>query len=712
MHKLFLIVLILSLTALTAFAADGDPDTSYGTGGAVTEQLPYSTHYSTAIQPDGKILTAGHGISAGVFSISLIRYNANGTPDASFGTGGKILVSIPNVTLTIPTIVLMPDGKFVVVAKHEPNSGQIKIVLLGFNADGSTNTSFGTAGKTVTSFPGSNTPTDAILQPDGKILVTGTWDGSAYCIARFNANGTLDTTFGTGGNTITLLNGTGLTTSLAVQPDGKILMGGYFATSFQNPFDFIVFRYNANGTLDPSWDGDGYAINDFNAGYDYAFTLLIQSDGKTIAAGHATTGGVGGFGMIRYNTNGSLDASFGTAGKAVTTFAGGTPQAAEYPAVLAGNGKIVIGRYRNRESPNFGTETEIARFNNNGSLDTTFGTSGRVNYPPMAQVRDLKLQADGKIVIAGASPNAGSITARFLNTAGSPAAGNPEMRVSDFDGDGLTDAAVFRDGTWYVEPSGPVGSLAQNAFYGVPFGLPTDKLAPADYDGDGKTDIAVYRENASGNTGYFYILQSSNSQFRAVAFGTTGDALASGDWDGDGKADPAVYREGASSYFYYLGSLNNPGGGASAVAWGTTGDKPRRGDFDGDKKADAAIYRSSDQTWYIRQSSNGQMAAHTYGLASDKSVGGDFDGDGKTDLAIFRNGLWVVRQSADGSIRYQSWGLGSDAPAAGDYDGDGKTDIAVWRGGVFYILKSSDSSMKGLYFGAGGDRVVAAAFVQ
>lgn len=703
------IAVLIVLAAFTGLAADGDPDTSFGAGGAVNEELPYSGHFSSVVQPDGKILTAGHALQKGTFPLALIRYNSNGSPDSSFGTGGKILVGLPNAAITIPIIVLKPDGKFIVVAKWDPDAGQVKIILLGFNSDGTTDTSYGTGGRTITSFPSDNNASDAHLLPDGKLLVSGSWEGAAYCLARFNANGTLDTTFGTNGNTVTLLNGTGLTSSLAVQTDGKILMNGYFSTSFTVPFNYILFRYNANGTLDTSFDGDGYAITDFNTGYDYGFTLLLQPDGKIISAGHATTGGVGGFGMIRYNTDGSLDGTFGTDGKAVTTFAGGTPQAAEYPAVLMANGKIVIARYRNRESPNFGTEVEIARFNSNGSSDTTFGISGRVNYPAMTQVRDLDLQPDGKLVAVGLTANFGAMGARFLNTDTAAPVNNPLLRSADFDGDGRSDSSVFRNGTWFIEPSSSAGSLAPSSFYGVQFGLATDKLVPADYDGDGKTDVAVYRENAVGSTSALYILRSSDGGFREIGFGTTGDLPVPGDWDGDGKADPAVYRggAGAQAYFYYLGSLNNPSGGASAIAWGTTGDQPRFGDFDGDRKLDAAVFRPSDSTWYIRSSATGELTGHNYGLPADVYVPGDYDADGKSDLAIFRNGLWVIRRSSDGQLIYRNWGISSDTPAPGDWDGDGKTDVAIWRGGVYYIVKSSSDTTDYRYFGTTGDRVVA-----
>ena len=276
----------------------------------------------------------------------------------------------------------------------------------------------------------------------------------------------------------------------------------------------------------------------------------------------------------------------------------------------------------------------------------------------------------------------------------------------DFDGDGRSDVSVFRSNNWYIQLSG------NSNFYGVPFGVATDKLAPADYDGDGKTDIAVWRENVSGNQSYFYILNSSNNSVRIENFGLTGDVLTVGDWDGDGKADPSVYREGAQSFLYYRSSFNNSAGNITYLPWGTSGDKEVRGDFDGDGKLDAAIYRGSNQTWYIRNSRNGAVTYTTFGLPSDKRVSGDFDGDGKTDICVFRSGVWYVLQSSNNQIRYINWGTDTDSIVAADYDGDGKTDAAVWRNGVYYILNSSNSSVGYQYFGMTGDVPIASAFVQ
>jgi hypothetical protein len=277
----------------------------------------------------------------------------------------------------------------------------------------------------------------------------------------------------------------------------------------------------------------------------------------------------------------------------------------------------------------------------------------------------------------------------------------------DFDDDVKADLSVFRPAIDPAVSDFYIRRSSDNTLQALSWGLPGDRLAPADYDGDGKTDVAVWRETE----GSFYILNSSNNSVRVENFGLAGDVLTVGDYDGDGKADLATYRDGAQSYFFYRGSLNNPAGNVTYLPFGISGDKPMRGDFDGDGKQDAAVFRASNATWYIRNSSDNSVRYDNWGLATDKFVPADYDADGKTDLAVFRGGVWYIKQSTNNQPRYENFGLSTDTLVPADYDNDGKADIAVFRSGVWYIKQSITGNVSFINFGLSGDNAVPNAFI-
>ncbi len=255
---------------------------------------------------------------------------------------------------------------------------------------------------------------------------------------------------------------------------------------------------------------------------------------------------------------------------------------------------------------------------------------------------------------------------------------------NDFDGDGVSDVAVFRptSGNWYVLRS----SDAQMSVF--KFGAETDLPVSADFDGDGKTDYAVYRPS----TGNWYIWQSATQDLRVEKFGAADDKLVPADFDGDGKADVAVYRGGN---WYIRRSSDN---GFEAKTYGADTDTPLTGDFDNDGKSDFSVYRPADGTWYTLQTSNGVSSARRFGAATDVPLTADFDGDGYADIAQFRSGNWYILNSTT-DFEASQLGTSEDKSIIGDYNGDGRADTTTFRDGLWTIRNSADGTVRTVNFG-------------
>src|SRR5215813_5748519 len=217
---------------------------------------------------------------------------------------------------------------------------------------------------------------------------------------------------------------------------------------------------------------------------------------------------------------------------------------------------------------------------------------------------------------------------------------------ADYDGDGKSDIAIYRSGTWFIRRStGGVTSVGWG-------GLPQDMPVPADYDGDGRTDIAVYRD------GIWFVRRSFDGVQTTVGWGgLPQDVPVPADYDGDGRTDIAVYRDGT----WFI--RRSTDGGLTSVGWGgLPQDIPVPADYDGDGRTDIAVYR--DGIWFVRRSSDGvQTAVGWGGLPQDIPVPADYDGDGRTDIAVYRNGTWFIRRSTDGGLTSVGWGgLPQDIP--------------------------------------------------
>jgi len=326
-----------------------------------------------------------------------------GDLDPSFGSGGKVTTDFATGDDDALALALQPDGKVIAVGGA---GGANDFALARYNTDGSLDTSFGTGGKVTTDFSGGSGASAVALQPDGRLVVAGDADipgvGLNFALARYNPDGSLDLGFGNGGK-VTTDFGTGFNVaySLALQPDGKILAGGQADIPGVGA-NFALARYNPDGSLDLGFGNGGKVTTDFAGSVVYS--LALQSDGKILAGGQ--TGSSVGFpppldaALARYNPDGSLDSGFGSGGKVTTDF--GTGFDAAYSLALQPDGKIVVAGVGG--VPGMGIDFALVRYNPDGSLDSGFGNGGKVitDFAGFFDAaRALTLQPNGKIVLAG-----------------------------------------------------------------------------------------------------------------------------------------------------------------------------------------------------------------------------------------------------------------------------------------------------------------------
>jgi uncharacterized delta-60 repeat protein len=406
-----------------AYAADGDLDPSFDGDGRVTTDLPIggtprlNEAHAVAIQPDGKIVVAGYVHISGIdYDFGLARYLPGGALDTNFGVGGLASASFHDLIARGYGVAIQPDGKIVVVGRY---SGTVHgdFAVARFNANGFLDTTFGEPtlpGRTWFGFDTyPNIITDdwakaVAIQPDGKIIVAGYMiDGSVtnFALARLMPNGDLDNSFdGNGRLTTDFFGGVDEARGIILQPDGKIVAAGNAQVSGSN-YDFALARYNSNGSLDSSFSSDGKVTTDFlGGGDDGAYDVALQPDGKIVAAGAVHTLGTGyDFGVARYLSNGAIDTGFAGGGFTSVAFAAGTAEEVAFGVALQADGKIVAAGY----APAAGTnDLAVARLTADGALDGSFSVDGRVTTGFGGGddgAFDVAVQADGKIVAAGSA---------------------------------------------------------------------------------------------------------------------------------------------------------------------------------------------------------------------------------------------------------------------------------------------------------------------
>ena len=465
--------------SVVQFNADGSVDTSFGKLGVAEFPALFGEFDSIAIDSSGRIVVAGLGFPGAQNDIQLGRFNADGSVDSTFGHSGIAATKISGAIVLAPAIAIDAQGRIVASASMAStyiatpdyvatrilgdgtldstfgaggltavdfnggnddlsamaigSAGQIvlagtslhpdinSIALAQLSADGALDPNFGAGGKVVSNLLAS-TSGDAramAIQADGKIVAVGVSDaadGNEFAVQRYNADGTLDASFGQGGTTTTHFTTLDIYThqtvaanataeGVAIDGQGRIVVAGY-AVGSNGASTIELVRYLPDGSLDPSFGAGGIvSTNIHSVGTNKAFNVKIDSSGKIVVAGFTSLPNDApseDFAVLRYNSDGTLDSSFGSGGETSIDFFGQSDEA--YGLAIQGDGKIVVAG--TAYNPNTNDDMAVARLNSDGSLDTNFGNGGKATAD-FGNTADfgygMTLDSQGRIIVAGAS---------------------------------------------------------------------------------------------------------------------------------------------------------------------------------------------------------------------------------------------------------------------------------------------------------------------
>jgi uncharacterized delta-60 repeat protein len=395
--------------APAARAAPGDLDPTFGGDGIVRTDLTSAEDdgFAVTIQTDGKIVVAGQaGIGGPNPRFGIVRYETDGSLDPSFGGGdGKVSIDFTPRDDFAYAVRIQADGK-IVVAGAAAYSANSRFALARLTTDGSLDPTFGGNGKVMTNLtPSYDWANGMALQPNGKIVLVGSVSAGSsngkIGVLRYRSDGSLDPTFGGDGivlNDPTPTYDDGL--AVGVEADGQIVVAG--GAGYAGPNErFVALAFGPHGSLDPTFGRDGKVFTDLTPTADVPFGLAIQDDGRIVVAGGAAQGSPDPkFALVRYERDGSLDPSFGGDGTVITNF---TPyDDGAYSVAIDPVGKIVAAGLEgnNGPAPRFATVRYLA----DGTLDSTFGGDGKVSTditPLFDSAWGVAVQADGSVVCSG-----------------------------------------------------------------------------------------------------------------------------------------------------------------------------------------------------------------------------------------------------------------------------------------------------------------------
>jgi len=356
---------------LARYNSDGSLDRSFNATGIVITPIGSSDDWARAlaIQPDGKLVAAGYTSYGGQTAVALVRYNPDGSLDHTFNSSGIVTTPIGASRDRAQALVIQKDGKLV-VAGQSSNGTQTAFALARYNPDGSLDRSFNATGIVITPFGTSDDEANAlVIQPDGKLVAAGMstrLPQTVFALARYNPDGSLDRTFHFTGKVTTAIASDDEARALAIQPDGELIAAGYSSDGTQGKL--AVVRYHTDGTLDRSFGGGGIVTVAIGSFDDWARAVVIQPDGKVVAAGNSSNFLQSGFALVRFNPDGTLDLDFNGSGIVTTLIA--TNDVATALAIQP-DGRLVAAGYAMINTVN---QFALVRYKPDGTLDPTFMT--------------------------------------------------------------------------------------------------------------------------------------------------------------------------------------------------------------------------------------------------------------------------------------------------------------------------------------------------
>jgi len=399
---------------VTVRGVAGSVDTSFGAGGKTVTAVGPGDDYARAmaVQSDGKLVVVGYGNTGSSTDFELVRYLRDGAIDTTFGSSGKVTTAVSSGSDVANAVAIQADGKIVVAGSVDVAPKGKSFAVVRYNADGSLDTTFGSGGMVTTSFGSDADEAFAVVvQPDGKIVLGGHYrhatEGLNFALARYEANGTLDFGFGVNGLASTPVrtgNARDSIYAMALQTIGgetKIVAVG-------GEGDFVLTRFNANGTVDGTFRPNQSLYSEFGTVIGAARAVQVSPDsGKIIVVGHADND----LAMLQLNADGTNDTTFG-AGGAVITKVNATNWDSATAVVRQADGKLVVGGWANTGNSS-SADFVVARYTSSGALDTTFGSAGLTITPVAPGTKDdagraIVLQVDDRVptvrsIVAGSA---------------------------------------------------------------------------------------------------------------------------------------------------------------------------------------------------------------------------------------------------------------------------------------------------------------------